>query len=53
MGFQTTTIGASQTVGPAVFTLLGGAVSYQTAIVGASGGAALCTASLTLVPFDG
>lgn len=48
MSLQTTTIGASQAVGPAVFTLLGGLVGYQATILGASVGAALCTASLAL-----
>lgn len=52
MSLQTTTIGASQAVGPAVFTLLGGAVGYQATIFGASGGAALCTASLAVICFE-
>ena len=48
MGLQTTTIGASQTVGPVLFTLLGGAVGYQVTRLSASAGAAVCTASLAL-----
>jgi MFS family permease len=49
MTLQTTTIGASQAVGPAAFTLLGGAVGYRPTILGASAGAALCTAALAVL----
>jgi MFS family permease len=41
MSLQTTTIGVSQAVGPALFTVVGGAIGYQGVLVGASGGAAL------------
>jgi len=49
MSLQTTTIGASQAVGPALFTLLGGAVGYQATLLSASGGAALGAALLGLL----
>lgn len=52
MSLQTTTIGVSQAVGPAVFTLLGGALGYQTTILGASFGAALFAALLGLLALD-
>ena len=53
MSLQTTTIGVSQAVGPALFTLLGGAVGYQVTLLGASGGAVLGTVVLAIVPLDG
>jgi MFS family permease len=49
MSLQTTTIGASQAVGPALFTVLGGAIGYQATLLGASGGAAIGTALLGLL----
>jgi MFS family permease len=54
MSLQTTTIGASQAVGPALFTLLGARVGYELTILGAGGGAALVAVVLaTLLPVDG
>lgn len=47
-----TTIGVSQVVGPALFTLAAGAVGYQGTLVGASGGAAIGTAVLGVVTLD-
>jgi MFS family permease len=52
MSLQTTTIGVSQVVGPALFTLVAGAAGYQSALVGASGGAAVGTAVLGAVALD-
>ncbi len=52
MSLQTTTIGVSQVVGPAVFTLVGGTVGYQTTLLGASAGAVLFTAVLAVVPLE-
>lgn len=52
MSLQTTTIGVSQAVGPAVFTLLGGEFGYQSTIFGASVGAALVAAFIGLLAFD-
>jgi ACDE family multidrug resistance protein len=53
MSLQTTTIGASQAAGPALFTLAGGTVGYPTAFLGAAGVAAVCVTALALLPFDG
>jgi ACDE family multidrug resistance protein len=52
MSLQTTTIGVSQALGPALFTLAGGAVGYQLTLLGASVVAALFTAVLALAPLD-
>lgn len=52
MSLQTTTIGVSQAVGPALFTLVGGAIGYQGALLGASGGAAIGTAVLAVGTVD-
>jgi ACDE family multidrug resistance protein len=52
MSLQTTTIGVSQAVGPAVFTLLGGAIGYQATLLTASVVAALGTAVLGVGVFD-
>ena len=52
MGLQTTTIGASQAVGPALFTLLGGTAGYRTAIRGASGGAVVAVVVVATLPLD-
>jgi len=52
MSLQTTTIGVSQAVGPALFGLLGATVGYQVALLGASGGAALSTAALSVLPLE-
>jgi len=49
MSLQTTTIGISQAVGPAVFTLAGGAIGYQATLLGGSTGAALGAAVLGVV----
>ena len=49
MSLQTTTIGISQAVGPAVFTLAGGAIGYQAPLLGGSTGAALGAAVLGVV----
>lgn len=46
MSLQTTTIGISQAVGPAVFTLLGGAIGYQGTLLSGSVGAAIGAALL-------
>jgi MFS family permease len=46
MSLQTTTIGISQVVGPALFTLLGGAIGYQSTLLSGSAGAALGAAIL-------
>ncbi|MFT4884364.1 MAG: ACDE family multidrug resistance protein [Natronomonas sp.] len=52
MSLQTTTIGISQAVGPALFTLLGGAIGYQATLLYGSFGAALGVAVLGVVPLD-
>jgi MFS family permease len=52
MSLQTSTVGISQAVGPALFTVLGGAVGYQSTLLGASAGAAVFTAVLALLPLD-
>jgi len=52
MSLQTTTIGISQAVGPVLFTLAGGAVGYQSTLLGASTGAALFTAVLAVAPLE-
>lgn len=52
MSLQTTTIGVSQAVGPALFTLLGGAIGYQGTLLSAGGGAAIGTALLAVVTID-
>jgi ACDE family multidrug resistance protein len=49
MSLQTTTIGVSQAVGPALFTFLGGALGYQATLVGGSAGAALAAAIIAVV----
>jgi MFS family permease len=51
MSLQTTTIGASQAAGPALFSFLGGAIGYQATLLSASGSAALGTALLGLLWF--
>ncbi|GAB3323061.1 hypothetical protein GCM10027355_23420 [Haloplanus salinarum] len=38
MSFRTTTIGISQVVGPVAFTLAGGAIGYQSTLLGARSG---------------
>jgi ACDE family multidrug resistance protein len=50
MSLRTTTIGVSQALGPALFTLAGGAVGYQSTLLGASVVATLFTAVLALAP---
>jgi len=52
MSLQTTTIGVSQVVGPALFTLVAGTVGYQGTLFGASGGAVVVTAVLGVVTLD-
>lgn len=52
MSLQTTTIGVSQVVGPALFTLAAGAIGYQGTLVGASGGAAIGAAALGVATLD-
>jgi MFS family permease len=52
MSLQTTTIGLSQVVGPALFTLAVGAIGYQGVLLGASGGAVIGTALIGVVPVD-
>ncbi|WP_255150197.1 MFS transporter [Halorarius halobius] len=52
MSLQTTTIGVSQAVGPALFTLAGGAVGYQAALLGGSAGAGLGAAVIGVVAVD-
>ncbi|QCC49347.1 MFS transporter [Halobellus limi] len=49
MSLQTTTIGISQAVGPAVFTLLGGAIGYQGTLLSGSVGAALAAVLLSIL----
>lgn len=53
MSLQTTTIGVSQAVGPALFTVLGGAVGYQATLLTGSVGAAVGTAVLGVVTLEG
>lgn len=52
MSLQTTTIGISQVVGPALFTFLAGTIGYQSTLLGASSGAAVGTAVLGTVTLD-
>ncbi|WP_318567411.1 MFS transporter [Salinigranum marinum] len=52
MSLQTTTIGVSQAVGPALFTLLGGLVGYQGTLLGGSLSAALGAGILGVVTLD-
>ncbi|MEF8813776.1 MAG: MFS transporter [Halovenus sp.] len=52
MSLQTTTIGISQALGPALFTLVGGAVGYQSTLLAASVTATLFVPVLTVVPLD-
>jgi len=52
MSLQTTTIGISQAVGPALFTLLGGAIGYQGTLLSGSVGAALGAAVLAILTVD-
>ncbi|QLG49561.1 MFS transporter [Natrinema halophilum] len=52
MSLQTTTIGVSQAVGPALFTLLGGAIGYRGTILIGCAGAVLGVAVLGLVPLE-
>jgi MFS family permease len=52
MSLQTTTIGTSQVVGPALFTFAAGASSYRWVLLGASCGAVVGTAVLALVRFE-
>ncbi|MDS0477219.1 MFS transporter [Natrinema sp. 1APR25-10V2] len=49
MSLQTTTIGISQTVGPALFTLFGGVIGYQGTLLTGSVGATLGVAVLGVV----
>ena len=49
MSLQTTTIGISQAVGPAVFTLLGGVIGYQGTLLSGSVGAALGAVLLSIL----
>lgn len=53
MSLQTTTIGVSQVVGPALFTLAASIVGYQGALLGASGGATVGIVLLGFVTLDG
>lgn len=50
MSLQTTTIGVSQLVGPVLFTLVGGAIGYQSTLLGASVAATVFTVVLGFVP---
>jgi MFS family permease len=52
MSLQTTTIGISQAVGPALFTLLGGAIGFQGTLLSGSVGAALGVAVLSILTID-
>jgi ACDE family multidrug resistance protein len=52
MSLQTTTIGISQVVGPVLFTLVGGAIGYQSTLLGTSVAAALFTAVLVVAPLE-
>ncbi len=52
MSLQTTTIGVSQLVGPVLFTLVGGAVGYESTLLGASAAAAVFTVVLSVAPLD-
>jgi ACDE family multidrug resistance protein len=52
MSLQTTTIGISQVVGPVLFTLVGGAIGYQSTLLGASVAATLFTAVLVVAPLE-
>lgn len=52
MSLQTTTIGISQAVGPALFTLLVAAIGYQATLLYGSVGAALGAAVLGIVTLD-
>lgn len=53
MSLQTTTIGISQVVGPALFTLAAGLVGYRGTLLWSSGGAVVVTAVLGAVALDG
>jgi len=50
MSLQATVIGASQAVGPALFTLLGGALGYQLTILTTSGAAVIGAVFVSLLP---
>lgn len=52
MSLQTTTIGVSQAVGPALFTVLAGAIGYQGTLLGGGAGAALGAAVLGVLALD-
>lgn len=52
MSLQTTTIGISQAVGPALFTLLGGAIGYQGTLLSGSVGAALGAVVLGVITLN-
>jgi MFS family permease len=52
MSLQTTTIGVSQVVGPALFTLVAGVVGYHATLLGASGGAVVGAGVLGAVTLD-
>jgi MFS family permease len=52
MSLQTTTIGISQAVGPALFTLSGGALGYRGTLLSGSVAAALGAAILGLLGLD-
>lgn len=52
MSLQTTTIGTSQAVAPAVFTAASAGVGYEATLLGASGAAAVCIVVVALAPLD-
>lgn len=52
MSLQTTTIGVSQLIGPVLFTYAGGAVGYQSTLLGASVAATVFTTVLAGAPLD-
>jgi MFS family permease len=52
LSMQTTIIGTSQAIGPALFALLGGVIGYESTIIVASGGAALFTILIPVVLRD-
>ncbi|WP_144925245.1 MFS transporter [Halorubrum salsamenti] len=52
MSLQTTTIGISQAVGPALFALLGGTIGYQGTLLSGSAGAAVGAAVLSIFVYD-
>jgi MFS family permease len=52
MSLQTTTIGASQAAGPALFTFFGGLAGYQPTFLAAAGTATVCVAAIAVLPLD-